>query len=34
MAQELVPFLKDEDYSQFEPEPEARAFFFGRTNLR
>ena len=29
IAQELVPFLKDEDDSQFEPDPEARAFFFG-----
>jgi len=35
MAQELVPFPEDEDDSQFEPDPEARAFFFGwSTNLR
>ena len=35
IAQELVPFPEDIDDSQFEPDPEARAFFFGwRTNLR
>ena len=31
IAQELVPLLKDEDDSQFEPDPEARAF--SRTKL-